>query len=174
MTYEFLDIIKRKIPLLTLLIQTMIVNIFFRECISDENQIIGFWVYFPILCLFCLVWELIYVLIIFSKDYSHKSLNKRVFFGTITAIISLCTFCTTSYYIEEGRPFSCIFEYNSVVATVLFYSNIVIIIILSLYEHYVWGILEPLLPLYVQNKNLSSNFLMNQKTMKNDDSLTFN
>src|SRR5437660_692683 len=131
MSFEILDVIRRKVSLLTLLVQTFVVNIFFRECTGDENYKLSVWIYFPILGVLCLLWEFLYVLKIFARCYSHKPFRDRAIFGVFSALMSLCIFCTSSYYVEGGRPFSCVFDYNKIVATILFYSNIMLLLIFS-------------------------------------------
>src|SRR5438093_1173293 len=112
MSYNLLDIIKNKVPLFALFIQILIVNIFYKECVLDELHIIGFWIYFPILSLFCLLWEFVTTIKVFSVVYYYKTINSRLIFGSFSALISLSTFCCSSYYIETGKPFSCVFQYN--------------------------------------------------------------
>lgn len=161
MSYDLFDVIRNKVPLLTFFIQMMIVNIFYRECASEEQKI-GFWIYFPILCLACLLWELGYTIRFFSHTYSHKSLKSRICFGIFSSFISVCTFCTASYYVEAGKPFSCIYPYNKTVAPILFYVTISIVILLSMYEHYKWGVIKSLLPFTVHDsQSISANNLGN-------------
>ena len=140
MSCDILDVIRRKVPLLTLLIQIFIVNIFYIECIGSNDYKLGTLIYFPILCVFCLIWEIIYTLKIFARVYSHKTLRSRLIFGIFSAILCVCMFCTTSFYIESGKPFSCVFEYNHHVASILFYTNIALVLIFSVFEHYKWGL----------------------------------
>lgn len=164
MAYEILDVIRRKVPLLTLLIQTFIVNIFYRECVNDPNYKLWVWIYFPFLCLFCVIWETIYGLRMLAKHYQHKSIRSRIILSIISAILSMSIFFTASYYVEAGRPFSCVSEYNKDIATVLFYTNIGLLLVFSAYEHYKWGVRGSLLPLYIQHNKLNDKLMTPRMT----------
>lgn len=151
MAYEIFDVIRRKVPLMTLFVQMLIVNIFYRECVSDDGHMIGFWIYFPTLSLACFIWEMANCVRLFSQIYQHKTLKSRIIFGFISSLISTLTFCTASYYVEAGRPFSCIYPYNQVAAPIMFYLTITILVIISLFEHYKWSVIGSLLPMTVHN-----------------------
>jgi hypothetical protein len=160
MIFELLDVIRHKIPMLSLFFQVMIVNIFYTDCskLDDDTYTIGFWIYFPLICLICLILETFSTIKRFSQLYSHKRLKSRICVGVCSILISLSTFCSTSYFIETGRPFSCVFEYNHLIAIIAFCVNIVIIVTFSIFEHYHWGIVRSLLPMYIQtNANHSPN-----------------
>lgn len=152
MTHGIFDVVRHKVPLLSLFVQMLIVNVFYRECVSDEGHMIGFWIYFPTLSLICFVWELTYAFRLFSQIYQDKTLRSRIGFALISTMTSTLIFCTTSYYVEAGRPFSCIYPYNQIAATTLFYVTISLLILLSLYEHYRWGIIGSLLPMTIHDR----------------------
>lgn len=146
--------------MLSLFFQVMTVNIFYTDCSNSSNPsyAIGFWIYFPLLCLMCLILETLSTIKRFSQLYSHKRLKSRMLIGICSILISLATFCSTSYFIETGRPFSCVFEYNHYVALITFCIDIFILVVFSMYEHYYWGVVQSLLPMYIQtNVNRSPN-----------------
>ena len=144
--------------MLSLFFQILIVNIFYTDCSNSNDPVytIGFWVYFPLLCLICLILETFSTIKRFSHLYSHKPLKSRICVGVCSIFITLVTFCSTSYFIETGRPFSCVFEYNHLLASIIFCVDIIVLVTFSMYEYYCWGVVRSLLPMYIQTSTNKS------------------
>jgi hypothetical protein len=85
---------------------------------------------------------------------------------------------STSYYIESGRPFVCVFSYDHIFAEGLFSVSIAILLIFSLIEHYKFGKIESLLPTTIinntSNNRFSNSFNLFNKSNKSNQSNQLN
>ena len=138
---------REKIPILPLLLQFIIVRNVYQDD-SDENlKRTIFWVYYPILCFICLIYEYVYAYSYYTKHYNTHSFKQRLLFSILSSFISLWSFIATSYYIQDGKPFSILFDYNSLVANVIFYLSFGLISLITYLEHFKWSDL-PYYPMY--------------------------
>lgn len=145
--FAILDVMKRKIPVLILTIHTLIVNTFYKTCEVSDKAKTGFMIYYPLLCLACLVWEAVHAYRASVKLYSHKSTKNHLWFSVLAASTSLFAFVGYSYYVEGGRPFSCVFNYNDTVAIIVLAVSFLLVTSISCIEHFYWGKIKSFLPL---------------------------
>lgn len=135
---------RRKIPVLPLLLQFIIVRNVYQDDDDIKLKRTIFWCYYPLLCLICFIYELAYAYNIYTKYYDTHSFVNRLYFSMLSSFISLWAFVSTSYYVQDGKPFSLLFNYNSLVANVIFYMSFGLISLITYLEHFKW----PHLPYY--------------------------
>ncbi len=117
--YDFISIIKNKVPLIMLFIQFTIVDIFYNDCNKYENNI-GFWIYYPSLCILCFSFEYYRAKQLYTRIYAHKTKNSIIFISILSSFLTLWTFFTVSNFIQNGHPYDCIFQYNLILPDVYF------------------------------------------------------
>ncbi len=143
--FEYTHVVRRKIPLSALCLQLAIANIFYQGCDKYEHYESGFWIYFPVMCFLCLVWEIFDAIKTYQKIYNHKSRYSTNVFGTISGFISMWTFVSISYFMANGRSFDCVYVYDNLLANILFYVSIFLVLSFSYIEYFKWGNVGPLL-----------------------------
>ena len=140
-----LKLMKEKVPLAFLSIHSLISNILYSpKFINDTMNTVSFydnkssqyiyhpeedidslrsvfWVYYPILCSLCFAWEFFHSFHTYKIRHTQYQAFTRNIYAVLSSFISVLTFIFVSYYINNGRPFSRIFDYNYMIATVLFY-----------------------------------------------------
>jgi hypothetical protein len=147
---DFFPVVQRKIPLVMTSIHVIIVNIFYRNCNSDsDSDKTGFWIYYPLICCLCFLWELFFIMKYYNKICTYVASKSRIRMALVSSVVSLSMFICVSYYIEIGRPFSCLFQYNHAVAAIIFCIGIMFLVSFSVYEHYSWGVYKSILPVSV-------------------------
>lgn len=149
----------------------MIVNIFFQECSGDSydnvsgtksNKMIGFLIYYPILCISCFVWNYIVTARYYEKDYSYISYRSRQLMSFASAVTSFTTFTCGSYYFEFGQPFRSLFPYYRSLRIFLICYAFALITCLSTFEVLIWSVRKSDLPLYVGDSHIyEAQFLQN-------------
>ena len=145
-TLDVLTYMKQKVPIFVLTLQTLITNHVYDNCNNEKDLQIIFWIYYPFLCILCILiefyttWTRTKFLEIAIHNENHFINNKKnkIVYCSVTTIISLLSFIITSYYINTGLPFRCIFNYDKTIATFLFYFTFGLIFILSTIEHKVF------------------------------------
>jgi len=125
-----LTILRDKIPLFILTVQISITNIAFNECPYSN---ISFFIYFPLLCIFCLIYQGFHSYISYHKI---QDLKKKWLLVICSSLISLISFFAVSYYVPGGKPFSCFFNYNNIISTIVFYLSFCFVYIYSYIEHH--------------------------------------
>jgi len=149
--FEYSHTIRRKIPLLTLCLQLAVANIFYRGCdteIFSGYYVTGFWIYFPVMCTLCLLWEIFDAINTYQKIYNHKSKRSIRWYGVASGSVSLWTYVSVSYFMGNGRSYDCVFTYDNLTANILFYTTILLVLCFSYIEYYKWGSDGPLLGNY--------------------------
>ena len=75
-----LKIMERKIPFIPLAIQFAIVNNAYSQCTYPGNDTyrIGFWIYFPLLCLLCFIWESFHAWTFYNKIIPLYGLRRKL------------------------------------------------------------------------------------------------
>ena len=159
---KFIKLMKEKIPVFLIGIQTLISNtLFSKNFLMDSHLFIGnnitfgnhlienkevlrnvFWIYFPILCILCGFWEFYHAWHIYKlrhKNFDHKKIKN---YSIISTFISVITFIIFSYYINDGRPFVIIFKYNYLYASIVFYVWAIILSVYNFIEHNHYHIME--------------------------------
>ena len=150
---------KKKIPILPLTIQLVITNSVYNNKnnveLSYSTYLIGFWIYFPLLCLITCIWESFHAYTEYKNKYPQRTHKERVCYTILSTFISLWVFIATSYYINDGIPFSILFEYNTIIANITFYMSYALVSLITYLEHYKWPKLIPLPELYNNNEAFS-------------------
>ena len=81
---------KKKIPVLPLTLQLIIVKSVYPSYDPSNNiYLIGFWIYYPILCLICGGWEAVHAYIDYNKVYPHRTKKERVCYTILSTFISI-------------------------------------------------------------------------------------
>ena len=86
-----LNILRKCVPVLPLTVQFTLTKIVFNTCDSNnytEEQLTGFWIYFPILCLICITWEAFYAYTHYTEYYPHSRFKQHLIYTIISTIIS--------------------------------------------------------------------------------------
>lgn len=133
-----LSILREKFPLFVLTIHTTITVHLFQPCTNTNEQKLYFWIYYPILCLFCFIWEIMHGWVNYTTKYPHGKNKDHIFYTILTGFIGVWSFIVTSYYVNLGLPFKCLFNYDTNLATIIFYSSTLIITLISYTEHLHW------------------------------------
>jgi hypothetical protein len=153
--HTIIDIIRRKVPVSMLFIHLVIGNTFYSECKNNTFNILNIWLYLSILGAMCFIWKTVYAIAYLLHAYSHKSKSSIICFGLCSALISLWIFVTTSYYVEGIRMTDCAFQYDQTVGPILFLTAFLLTILFSLFEHYKWGVVQPMYCLDTNHDNQS-------------------
>ena len=128
------DIVLKKVPHMLFVIQTLIANMVYGTCPQNDTYKIGFYVYFPILVVLCGVWYGISSYQQLKKDYPNE--NKSVIVFTIVSIVeSMVSLMVASAAMLGGKPYSCYYGYNPVVATVVLLIWGAIIATIGYFQH---------------------------------------
>lgn len=136
--YEFVNILRRKMPLLALLIHIIVVNIFYSRCEKTNSYEYLLWSYYTPLTVLALFWEFYHARQTYIRMYKYTSGFSVTLLAIVSTIVSVTTFVTTSYYIEQGKPFSCVLNYNRFYATIVFYSMFLVVFLFGVYEYRRW------------------------------------
>lgn len=127
---------KKKIPILPLTINSIIAKTVYNVGELDEERKIAFYIYFPALCILCILWEAAHAYLHFIKVYPHHSFFSRIAFTIISTIIALWVFVTTAYYL--GSPFSLFKSYSDIVAIIVLLMSFGFISLITFFEHVIW------------------------------------
>lgn len=141
---RFLKIMKEKVPIFVIGIQTLIANtIYSQTFLTDININIDklilinfFWIYFPILCIICGIWEFYNAIDIYKNKNLNIDFKHIIIYSILSTISSIITFIIFSFYINDGRPFIILFNYNYLYVSIIFYSWGIILSILNFIEQY--------------------------------------
>jgi len=130
---EILTTMIHKIPVFVLSIHLAIVSEVYDVCNNSSEQKTLFWVYYPFMCVLCFLWEFLYIYLHIGSKISYVG-HKNICYSLTNAFISLFSYISTSYYMQDGKPFSCVFDYDKNIATVFFYLSYAIIFTVSTFE----------------------------------------
>lgn len=133
----FSTYLSRKIPHVPLAVHFAIVHFVFPQCTTNARSI--FWGYYPILCTFVLIWEGISSYAHFRTVYRGKNRGEMILFAILNSFMSVFAFISLTFFLQDGRPMSCIFAYNRDIAFVVFAMCVASIAILTYFEHFWWG-----------------------------------
>ena len=138
--------IKHRIPLFCLVIHTIMTSVFFEPTVmshypTNQSDIILqltfdtithvtytpttyrhiFWGYYPILCIFCIIWE--YYHYYFTEHFKYPDLSKRylIFFSVLSSLFSVTAFILATLFYNQGIPISIIFPYKRSHVKVAYY-----------------------------------------------------
>ena len=124
----------KKIPNSCLSLQIIITKHVYTDA-SLDNDVMNaiFWIYYPSLCVFCILWEFFHA----KKEYKDRKWSKckKNCLSILSSFISVWIFIATSYFIQDGKPFSILFDYESHIASIIFYMSFLWISIILLIEH---------------------------------------
>lgn len=134
---KYLTYAIRKIPAIPLAIHFLIVEYAFDPC--PENASLIFWCYFPILCIITIAWEAISSYSHFLIAYPRKPRDEKIIYTIFSTCTSFIMFISMTYYLKNGRPMTCMIEYNKDLAVVLFSMSILITTFVTYCEHFKWG-----------------------------------
>ena len=141
---------KKKIPILPLTIQLIIVKsvysgfnpnnttLVLSNSSDYETHLIAFWVYYPLLCLITGIWEAAHAYSDYNKKYPNRTKKERIGYTILSSMISIWIFIVTCYYIENGAPFSLLFNYNIIAANIIFYMSYGLVSLITYLEHFKW------------------------------------
>ena len=137
-----LTTMKSKIPLFALGVnQAIVTHIYDHDNHNSHNTNelnTIFWSYMPLLIFLTGISEFFFLYFkskgpantpnkLDTKDYVYCSLN---------SIISMGAFISTTYYINNGEPYMCIFNYDKNIAAIQFYMTYAIIFVISYIEQH--------------------------------------
>ena len=124
----------KKIPNSCLSLQIIITKHVYTDA-SLDNDVMNaiFWIYYPSLCVFCILWEFFHA----KNEYKDRKWSKckKNGLSILSSFISVWIFIATSYFIQDGKPFSILFDYESHIASIIFYMSFLWISIILLIEH---------------------------------------
>lgn len=128
--------LKANIPVVPLVLHTMIVKLAYGTCVNDSSQRIGFWFYYPFMMVLCAVLEGFHASRVFEDEHPTGPTGEHRRFVVGKSILSTILFFTSTYY--AGNPFTCLFTYNHVVATIMFYMSLGVMFLSVAIEHRYW------------------------------------
>ena len=136
---EIMMTMKKKIPVLPLTVHLIVIKSIYEDYDADDiSYMVGFWIYYPILCLMCCTLEGFHSYMDYKKTYPHRSIKERICYTGLSTFISFWIFVVTCYYIEDGVPFSDIYPYNKIITSIIFYSSYGLIGLITYLEHFQW------------------------------------
>lgn len=165
---ELSDVVRRKIPTMFIVVQLLIAFIAYNKCNNSFTTTISMWIYFPILCFSCYMWELGFTLSYYVMKYPYNHDKTVVMMANISSILSLLLFITSSYYFGNGVPFSCVYDHNATIAGLLLCCVCMIIFSFVLYEVYVWGESRSITPVEFTG-DYTKKFIINDGSQKDED-----
>lgn len=134
---DAIDLMRKKIPVFAWTIEVAVTTHVFEDCPPDLNLVSIFWGYYITTLLLCGIWESVYSWMNFPSHAFPQTKKNRIIYTIFHVLVSLIAFISTSYYIQEGLPFSCIFPYNKTIATIIFYITYGVVVVLGIVEHLV-------------------------------------
>jgi len=138
MARKLVDIIRDKIPILAILVQIIIVHNCFKICDKDDIQKMVILIYYPVLLVACAIWETAYAVRTYIKNHPEKPKPLWFFMGSVSGMISTLIFFAFTYYIEDGRPLSCLIVYDKLIADIILYVMIGIALLFSFIEWFIF------------------------------------
>lgn len=165
---EIIISMKKKIPILPLTIQLIIVKsvysgynpnnttLVLANSSDYETYLIAFWAYYPLLCVITGIWEAAHAYSDYKKKYPTRTEKERIGYTILSSMISIWIFIVTCYYIENGVPFSLLFDYNTIAANIIFYMSYGLVSLITYLEHFKW---PKLIKVSDLNDNKQSNIL---------------
>jgi len=136
---KYITGLKRYIPALMLSINMTIVNFAFDTCINNMEYKIGFWVYYIILLLLTGIWEGFHSFFHFKTVYPHASTKSNIIYTIISTLTSIIVFFVLTYFVQNGKPFSCFYPYSHIIAGILFFLTCGVVSTITYIEHFFWG-----------------------------------
>ena len=135
---HLLDIVKymkNKIPSFLLFLHVIFFNYIYESCDPATEKydiMIGYYVFSSVICI---VWEFLYCY--FNLKKANGTLDKRDYvFCSLSTIVSLISFLSTTFFMNIGNAYECYFTYDKVIASVVFFLSYGIIIGFSTLEKF--------------------------------------
>lgn len=136
---KFRNICIRKIPHIITSAFLVISYFGYRQCPQGSTYEIGYITYFTILSILCFVYEGFDAYFEYKKLYPSKSSRDLYAYTIISAFVSTMLFVSLSFIVLDGKPYSCYYAYNHVIAIISFVLSVVITVGISTIEHYIWS-----------------------------------
>jgi hypothetical protein len=112
-------IILQKIPHVLFIIQTLIANMVYGKCPNQESYKLGYYIYFPILLVLCGVWYGFKSYRQLKTDYPKKP-SSIILFTALAVFESVGSLIVASVALLGGKPYSCYYSYDPMIATGVF------------------------------------------------------
>ena len=129
---------KQQVPVFSLFLQSQTVKYIPTECSYSTNT----WAIatFVIISLLTIGWTIWHSEMNFKDKYGHSlAVPARWKYVTLQTTSSYLAYVAISYYIFQGQPYNCLFDYNTTVSGILFWFSAVIICIIASVEHHYWS-----------------------------------
>jgi len=129
---------KNKVPYIPILINLLFAHFIYTPCPWEDKYKKLFETYYTLLAFSCFIWEYVHAYLYFKKTYPKASKHERNIYISISALISTGFFIVLTYFLQEGKPFSCYMKYDKTVAVSLFLMMCTVISIFAAAEHLWW------------------------------------
>ena len=139
----YLNILRSKFPAFILTVYTVLTTALYGksgcEGVDTHDNKVEFLIYYPILCLICLIWEGVYSWSQYTKAYPHGTKKNHIMFSVISSVLGTLSFIGITYISASGFPFSCFFEYSASIAVLIWAISTLIVVVTSYFEHLHWN-----------------------------------
>jgi len=134
---NIINSLKNKIPNLFLTIQIFIANSVYKSSTQLDVDTLKtiFYVYYPILCVFCGLWEYIHSYYNYKKKYPQFNKKKNILFSLLSSFVSIIALVAISFYINNGVPFTLFFEYEHDIGLIVMLFSFCLISLITHLEH---------------------------------------
>lgn len=140
---NYLNILRSKFPALFLTIYTVLTTSLYgkNSCdgVDTKDNKLTFLIYYPFLCVLCVVWEMVYSWIQYQKTYPSGTKKDHLLYSFVSAILGGLSFFVVTYVMSSGFPFSCFFSYSPKIALVIWALVTLFVAMVTYVEHLHWN-----------------------------------
>lgn len=135
---KIVDYMHNNIPTAVFIVLSMFNRYLFDTKNCTDNRRIGILLVFTLLSIIDCVWTIYKTHRRYIRDHPRPVNHKWMHYAAIQCIVSVLSLFSLTYYLHDGVPFNCFFNYQPVSAEVLFYLSFAFIWLISWLEHYYW------------------------------------
>lgn len=137
---------RNNVPFTIVMAMAMLNQYAFNDVACTDGSRAGIFLTFLTLATLDVVWTIYHCKVDFTVNYPNSGTKWRKY-AFVRSLTSLLAFFSINYFIHQGVPFNCFFNYNAVAANIVLYLSFVAVATTSYIEHYYWKKLTiPLLP----------------------------
>lgn len=137
---------RNNIPFTIVIALAMLNQYAFNDITCTTSNKVAIIISFITLTFIDVVWTVYHCKVDFTVNYPHSG-NRWKKYAIVRSLTSLLSFYSLNYFIHQGVPFNCFFDYSIIAANIMLYLSFATVATVSYVEHYYWKKLSiPLLP----------------------------
>ncbi len=133
-----LSYMKRQVPTFSLATWTLLNKYAFDETVCNKTIKILIPICYSLVIVMLIIWEAIYASHVFKKKLESKMTIKQ--YVLLNCLSSIIAFVSLSYFLFNGQPFNCFFEYSKVISNIFLYMSFSFIFLVAYIEKNVYDI----------------------------------